>query len=139
MRLDRVGVLAFLVLGLFGGNVEAGQEGTDMKLEDMASSCGWRARPNRSSIATIAAKFLHRLICEIGVKTVPAWMLGGFNHFFASASKDSEHGRTRCWPAPVAIDPTRTSIRSVVGTLTLIAISATLPSRLFMVPRLGLT
>jgi hypothetical protein len=36
MRLDRVGVLAFLVVGLFSGNVEAGhQEGTDMKLEDM--------------------------------------------------------------------------------------------------------
>jgi hypothetical protein len=34
MRIDRVGVLA-LVVGLFGGNVEAGQEGTDMKLEDM--------------------------------------------------------------------------------------------------------
>ena len=34
MRIDHVGVLA-LVVGLFGGNVEAGQEGTDMKLEDM--------------------------------------------------------------------------------------------------------
>src|SRR6476659_1537671 len=34
MRIDHVGVLA-LVVGLFGGNVEAGQERTDMKLEDM--------------------------------------------------------------------------------------------------------
>jgi hypothetical protein len=34
MRIDHVGVLA-LVVGLFGGNVEAGQESTDMKLEDM--------------------------------------------------------------------------------------------------------
>jgi hypothetical protein len=34
MRIDRLGILA-LVVGLFSGNVEAGQEGTDMKLEDM--------------------------------------------------------------------------------------------------------
>jgi hypothetical protein len=34
MRIDRVGVIA-LIVGLFGGAVEAGQQGTDMRLEDM--------------------------------------------------------------------------------------------------------
>jgi hypothetical protein len=33
MRFDRIGVLAFWLVGLFSGNVEAGQEGSDMKLE----------------------------------------------------------------------------------------------------------
>ena len=34
MRIARLWILA-LVVGLFSGNVEAGQEGTDMKLDDM--------------------------------------------------------------------------------------------------------
>jgi hypothetical protein len=34
VRIDRLGVIA-LIVGLFGGAVEAGQEGTDMRLEDM--------------------------------------------------------------------------------------------------------
>jgi hypothetical protein len=48
MRIDHVGVLA-LVVGLFGGNVEAGQEGTDMKLEDMGFISAPRTHQNKWS------------------------------------------------------------------------------------------
>jgi hypothetical protein len=40
MRINRVGVIA-LIVGLFGGAVAAGQEGADMKLEDV----GFTMRP----------------------------------------------------------------------------------------------
>jgi len=40
MRIDRLSVIA-LIVGLSGGAVEAGQEGTDMRLEDM----GFTMRP----------------------------------------------------------------------------------------------
>jgi len=35
MHLDHARILAFLVFGLFGGTADAGQEGKDMKLEDL--------------------------------------------------------------------------------------------------------
>jgi len=35
MRFRRTSVVAFLAIGFFSGAAEAGQEGTDMKLEDM--------------------------------------------------------------------------------------------------------
>ena len=56
MHPDRARVLAFLVFSLFGGTAHAGQEGKDMKLEDV----GFIMRPANTPAQLERLKTLDR-------------------------------------------------------------------------------